>query len=299
MKKSISSIMVILAAVLWGTMGIWVRHMESYGFTSMELVLIRCIGTAVLMTLFLLIYNRSLFKIRLKDIWCFFGTGVISIVFFSYCYFTTITLTNLSVAAVLLYTAPAFVAVMSAIFFKERMTLGKLLALLAALIGCVFVSGILKGNFTLPLSGLLLGLGSGIGYALYSIFGRFAINRGYHSFTITLYTFYLALPGALFLAKPGVMLAKLATHPESAFYALGVVVVTTVLPYIFYTLGLSGMEAGRASILACVEPLTASVIGIVLYKEVPDAITLIGILLVLSATVFVNIKNFCLHSVKK
>ena len=289
MKRRSASISVIIAAVMWGTMGIWVRNLEVFGFTSMELVLARSIGAAVLLTLFLLIYDRKLLRVRLRDLWCFLGTGLVSIVFFSYCYFTTITLTNLSVAAALLYTAPAFVVLMSRIFFKEKLTAGKILALIAALIGCILVSGVIGGG-GLTMKGVLLGIGSGLGYAMYSIFGREALNRGYHSFTITVYTFYFATPGALLLANPAGLVKKAAEAPVSLLWLTGVIVVTTVLPYIFYTLGLSGMEASYASILACAEPLTAALIGIFAYREIPGVLTVLGILLVLSATVLTQIR---------
>ena len=101
MKKA-APFLVLIAGILWGTMGIYVRRLNNLGFTTIEIVAVRSVVTAVLLLVVLFFYNRELLKIRIKDIWCFVGTGILSIVFFNYCYFKAITMTSLSVAAVLL-----------------------------------------------------------------------------------------------------------------------------------------------------------------------------------------------------
>ena len=90
----------------------------------------------------MIFFRRELLRIRLRDLWCFLGTGIGSIVFFNYCYFKTISLTSMSVAAVLLYTAPAIVMVLSRILFGERFTVRKVTALVMTFVGCIFVTGI-------------------------------------------------------------------------------------------------------------------------------------------------------------
>ena len=111
-------ILILTAGILWGCMGLFVRPFNEMGLTTWDIVFLRAILTTVFMAVVLLIKDKRLFKIRLKDIWCFFGTGIVSIVFFNMCYFKEITVTSLSVAAILLYTAPAFVMIISAICFK-------------------------------------------------------------------------------------------------------------------------------------------------------------------------------------
>ena len=102
-------IFILLAGMLWGTMGFWVRELNGRGLVSMDIVFLRSAVTVFIMLAVLLIKDRKLLRIKLKDLWCFAGTGLCSIVFFNFCYFRAIMLTTLSVAAVLLYTAPAFV----------------------------------------------------------------------------------------------------------------------------------------------------------------------------------------------
>ena len=74
-------IYILLAGILWGCMGLFVRPLSQKGLNSWDIVFLRAVLTAVCMGIFLLIYDRRLFRIKLKDIWCFLGTGLLSIVF--------------------------------------------------------------------------------------------------------------------------------------------------------------------------------------------------------------------------
>lgn len=283
--------MIILAGMLWGSMGIFVRKLNAAGLHSMEIVSLRSVVTAVVMGIFLLCYRKEMFRIRIKDIWCFIGTGVFSIVFFNFCYFKTMTLASLSVAAVLLYTAPSFVMVMSFFLFGEKFTKMKVAALLLALAGCVLVTGILSDTQSLTIAGILTGLGAGLGYALYSIFCRYALERGYHTFTILFYTFLLAAIGGIPLTD-WKQVADVALFDLSGVgFAIVFALVSTVLPYLLYTAGLQFVENGRASILASIEPVVATVFGVLLFHEKMTLTGLAGMILVLVSIVICNRKR--------
>ena len=284
MRSKLSYIYVIGAALLWGCMGILVRTMNAGGFSSAEVVTLRAVITSIIMVAGMLLFNRREMKIRIKDIWCFVGTGVLSVVFFNLCYFTCMTYCSLSTAAILLYTAPAFVMVMSFFLFKERFTGKKVLALLFAFGGCVLVSGGFGGS-GIGWMGLLTGLGAGFGYALYSIFGRYALQRGYSSFTITTYTFLFAALGCVPLTGVKHIAECFAAEPGLILQAVVWTFLTTVAAYLLYTKGLAGMEAGKASVLATVEPVMASVVGMMLFKEDFTWMALMGIGLVLVSSI--------------
>ncbi len=291
MKKKLAVLSVLAAGILWGCIGIFVRHYTALGLSSMQTVSIRMTLAALMFTLFVLIYKPRLFKIRLKDIWIFLGSGIISVGLFTYFYFTSIELSSLSVAAVLLYTAPAFVMLFSLIFFKEKLTVPKVISLVLAVLGCAMTTGVIGGQLTVTLAGFLFGLGSGICYALYSIFSRFALNRGYEPFTITLYTFILAAAFCLVFTDVRPVVDVVFADFGSVCYALLFALASCVLPYVFYTLGLKNIASSTASIIATVEPVVATVIGAVVFSE-PLAVPFgyIGVALVLLSVVMINIK---------
>ena len=169
---------VLAAGAFWGTMGFFARSLYAVGFGPLEVAQTRITTGLIFVGLYILLFNRKLFRVKWKDLWCFLGTGIVSLLLFSTCYFSALNYTSLAVAAILLYTAPFFVMLMSLLLFKEKMNGKKILALILAFTGCVLVSGV-GGDEKFSWIGILLGLGSGFFYALYSIFGRYAINRGY------------------------------------------------------------------------------------------------------------------------
>lgn len=289
--KKLAAFSILLAGCLWGMMGIFVRKLSGYGLDSMNIVASRCFLTCIMMGSFLLIYNRKLFRIKLKDLWCFAGTGLCSIVFFNYCYFRTITMTSLSVAAILLYTAPVLVMVMSLFLFREKLSLQKLLALILVFSGCVCVSGITQGKEGIEIRAVLIGLGAGLGYALYSIFGRYAVNRGYHPMTITFYTFLAAAVGIAPLASYPAIWKIYLEEPAAFLWALGHGFFITVLPYLLYTFGLVCMESSKAAVMASVEPVAATAAGILLFHEKLTLKGAAGIALVILGILVLNAKN--------
>lgn len=278
--------LILLAAAGWGVIGLFSRPMNAAGLSSLQVTFVRSVTVTVLMGALLLAKDRSLFRIHWRDGWIFLGTGLISIIFFNVCYFTTIQLTTLAAASILLYTAPCFVMLMSAVFFKERITVRKLAALALAFTGCVLVSGIGAGGIT-PF-GLLTGVCSGFGYATYSIFGKVALKK-YHSFTLIFYTFVVASVCLAPFAHIGEAAAALTGSGQAALAALGLGVVSTFMPYVCYTTGLESVVAGRASVLAFFEPLVATVAGIVAFREPLGLKNTAGIALIFIAIVLLNV----------
>ena len=226
--------------------------------------------SSVVFALFLLIFNRKLFIIKLKDLWCFLGTGIVSLALFSFSYFKAIELASLSVAAILLYTAPTFVMIFSVIFFRERLALQKGISIVLAFLGCCFVTGIFSGEMNVTLYGIIFGLISGICYALYSIFSRFAIDRGYSPLTITLYTFIFSSLSVLLVTdvKPIINIVK--TDSGEIWTCILFAILSCVLPYLTYTLALKNIRSSTASVIASIEPVVATIVGALFFSEQID-----------------------------
>lgn len=139
MKKAY--LQIIAAAALWGCIGLFLKLLTAAGLTSMQGVALRSVVGVVFYGLFLFFTDRTALFIVPRDWYYFFGTGVCSLLFFNWCYFSAITRSSMSVAAVLLYTSPVFVTLMSALFFREKITPVKTAALAVTFAGCVLVTG--------------------------------------------------------------------------------------------------------------------------------------------------------------
>lgn len=288
MKKA--SLMIIAAAVCWGAIPIFYHSMSANGLTRMQTITVRFTLSALGYVCYLLVRDPS--KLRIKrpaHLLYFVGTGVCSLAFFNFCYITCIGRAGVACAALLLYTAPVFVLVMSALLFHERITARGLAALLLTVVGCAGVAGVFSGGAALAPSALLWGLGAGFGYALYSIFGKYAL-RHYCPETITAYTAVFAAAATLPLAEPA-KLMRLAGQPAVLASGLGCALLCTVLAYLLYTAGLSGVPAGRAAVLSTAEPVVATVLGAVLLGERVTWDKLLGIVLVLGAIVVLSVQR--------
>lgn len=283
MKKRIGPVFVLTAGTLWGSMGVFVRHFNAIQLGTMEIAWFRNLFGLLTVGCYLALFHRELLKFRWKDLWCFVGVGLGSLFLLNVTYYTAMQYTSLAVAGVLLYTAPIFVMLLSALFFRETVTKQKLLALTLAFLGCALVSGI-GSDSRISTLGLLWGLGAGISYASYSIFSRFAIERGYGSWTITFWAFVFCFVASSFFCDWS-LLGTVWAAPAELGWAAAMGIITNFLPYVFYGLGLETMENGRASILASVEPVVAALFSLFLFHEAMGLGSAVGILLVLTAII--------------
>jgi len=171
---------------------------------------------------------------------------------------------------------------MSMILFKEKLTRNKILALILAFIGCIFTTGLGFGDANM---GIVFGILAGFGYALYSIFAKIALKK-YGLMTILVYTFLIAtICLAPFCDVPYVM--QTSSNIEVLLNILGLGIISTVLPYYLYTVGLKRMDAGKASIIAFVEPMVATIVSL-LIGDPFGWTNVLGIILILGSIILLN-----------
>jgi drug/metabolite transporter (DMT)-like permease len=295
MEKNIAYLFILLGAALWGIIGVFVTNLYELGFTPTQVVAIRAISATLFLISYTLLKKPRLLKIHIYDSKYFIGTGIISIVFFNWCLFNAIGETSISVAAILLYTAPAFVTILSRVIFKEYFSSKKVIALFVTLLGCALVIGVLpNSDESISVYGLLLGLGSGFFYALYSIFGKFALKK-YDSLTVSVYTFiFAAIAITPFSGLWSIL--PLFVNIKVGLNVLGLGFLSTMLAYIFYTKGLQYVETSRASILATVEPVVAALLSFIIYQEQLHFWQYVGIILVILAVIIVQEKKPIKHN---
>lgn len=284
-NKSRGTAFVIVSGMLWGCTGLFVRRMSSLGFSSLEISSLRFCLSAVIFIALLLIKEPGGFRIAPRDIPLFLALGLLSVLFFTLCYFTAIVLLPMSIAAILLYTSPIWVALLSVIFFHEKMSGRRLLCLGLAFFGCVLVSGL--GGGSISLKGLLLGLGAGLGYGLYSIFGSVAVKK-YSTLTVTTYAILIAAVGSCFVCGGVPLFAAAKTNPGNIPFFVFMALFSNVAPYLCYTVGLRYTSASKAAILATVEPLMATLLGTLILREPIGLPAILGIALILAAIVLLN-----------
>lgn len=269
---------VAIAAALWGLLGPVTRVALQDGAGAVEVAFWRALLAAGLFA----VHAAAIRKVKLerRDIPAVAAFGVVGVAGLMASYSRAVEAGGAALAAILLYTAPVWVALLSALFLGERMTRRKLLALAVAMLGVAGIA-LSGGSAGLRLTPAALGWGltSAFAYALYYLFGKRYFER-YATATLFLY----ALPiGALAMLP----LAEFHHKTPGAWAAIAFVgVVPTYLAYIFYSAGLRRVEATRAATVATVEPVVAALAAFLMWGERLSpagyafaAVVLVGVLL--------------------
>ncbi|HEX8391575.1 MAG TPA: EamA family transporter [Longimicrobium sp.] len=255
---------VAAAAILWGLMGPVTRIALAEGLTPLEIAFWRGIMAGGLFAATAVVIRRP--WLQKRDVPMIIAFGMTGVAGLLASYSLAVSAGGAALAAILLYTAPVWVALFSASFLHERMTGRKLAALALATAG---VAGIALstggGSIRLTPAGLGWGLASGLAYALYYLFGKRYFER-YPTATIFMY----ALPVAALVIFPAVRF-----HPKSAT-AWGALAFLSAVPtytsYVFYSAGLKRIEATRAATVATIEPVVAALAAYLMWNERLSAI---------------------------
>ena len=288
----ISTIFIMCSAVCWGSIGLVSRPLLSYGLDPVHITFLRCSITAVTLIIFSALFQRESLRISgIKNTLLFIGSGVVGVALMYVFYFKTVDSATLSLAAVLLYTAPCFVLIMSCIFFKEKVTVKKIIALVIASAGCVLSTGListLSGDVShISVLGVLTGAAAGLCYAFYTIISN-QLLKTYSSLTIITYSFSIGticlIPVCDFDSMFDVM-AQVNVLP----LIIPLSFCCTLLPYVLYTFGLNHVEPSKASIMALVEPVVATLWSILYFREGYTLTGLLGIVLVFVSIIILNI----------
>ncbi len=289
--KTKNSNSILLAGVFWGSMGIFVHLLtDGFGFNSLQAACLRIMSAAALLFVFLLVYNKSLLKIKAADLPVLVCNGIFSVFLMTVFYFVSISSdTSMSISAVLLYTAPFVVMLLSCVFLGEKLTLQKVVCLVVAFGGCCLVS-FSEPGYSTP-KGLIFGLLSAVAYGLYSIFSTMALKK-HHPYTVTFYSFFFAALCSVVMSFV-TDLGYTASKAQNSLALVGAVIltglVTAVLPFMLYTVGLNGTSPSKASIMAYAEPVSACIFGYAMGENMTPWM-IVGIVLTLLSIVLLNIQ---------
>mgnify|MGYP002548736873 CR=1 FL=1 len=283
-------LLVFIAGTFWGLIGIFVKSMAACGASATMTSFLRVFFAFLIMLVLclvkckphdLLIGWKPLLSCALLGVLCH---GVYNI-----CYSIAVTTIGVALSAVLLDIAPLFTLLFSVLFFQEKVTFLKGIAVIINIIGCILT--VTNGKLeiqSLALFGLLMGVGAGFLYALTAIIGRVAAENT-HPFVMSMYSYFFA---AIFLCiSMGVSRAKFTFNTGILFWGFFYALIPTAIGYIFYYECLKHItESSKVPVIASMEVIVASLIGVVWYREHLGFISFLGIVAVLLSIVLMNQK---------
>jgi DME family drug/metabolite transporter len=287
--RMLGALAVAAAASMWGTLGLFAKVLYAQGVSFESLVAVRAsVGWVAVLGFVLATRGVRGLKVARRDLVFLVPLGAIGIGVFYLLYFYTVRESTVGTAAILLYSAPAFVVVLAWLFLREPLNAPKVLALGLTICGIFLVVGAYDpANLEVSPPVLLTGLLAGLTYGLYAIFGRPVAGRLSPAVVLS---YALAFASLLLVPIALPTLDTLAGLPAGSYALLFVLsVVHTTLAFALYTFGIRHLGAGRAAIVATVEPVVAGAMGIVLLNEGLTALKALGALLVLAGAVLAQV----------
>ncbi len=281
---------VLLAAIMWGLIGPLSKHAFAQGMDTVDVGFWRTTLACIMYAVHAICIKEV--RIKKTDLPVVFAFGVCGIAGLFGFYVVAVREGGAALASVLLYTAPAWVALLSYGILKERMTFFKMLAVFMTIAGVAFVSfgpqlfGEHKQTMTFSTAAIVFGLLSGFAYALYYIFGKKFLGK-YKTPTLLAY----AMPvGSLALAP---FCSFRIPNVESFLTCIALAIVSTYGAYSVYYAGLKHLEATRASVVATMEPVVASVVAYFWFGELFDGAGYVGAGLILSSVLLTVWDSMC------
>lgn len=268
---------ILAAAISWGFIGIFATVAFSQGLGPMEVAFWRAALTWIFFGSQAFLLGQTRVKVQDLPLLVLFAVFGISLFYISYQY--AVKSGGAAFAAVLLYTAPAWVVACSFLIYKEKLTPIKIIAVVLVIVGVYLISstGNFKGSSVTPLA-LISGLVAGFCYSLYYTMGKYFSAR-YSSVNLFLYVLPL---GALGIFP----FVDFVDKTPTAWWALiGVALVSTFFANYCYYNGLKHLEAGRASIVATIEPVVAAIAAYLFLNEYFTPLGYLGAGLILIAVV--------------
>ncbi|HEY0207703.1 DMT family transporter [Acerihabitans sp.] len=268
------------AGVCWGSSGLVMRQMGAYGLDNAEIGALRLLVAALIVCAMALCQSARM-RINLRQLPWLLVMGAGCLFLYSLCYVLAVREISLSLTAVLIYTSPAIVMVISVAVFHDPITRGKAAALGLTFAGCCLVTGVISGTGRYSWGGIGFGLLAALLYAIYTLLAKIQ-TRGCAALTVTAWSLLFGAASAMLAVNIPHGLGVLRAAPAALLWVMLAGVVNTALPYLLYTVAVSRGDAGNAAMMASVEPVVATLLGALVFHEIPGVWAMLGIVLVIA-----------------
>jgi len=271
----------LTATTLWASTGIFISYLlTNYTIAPLTLACWRAAIVSLVLAAILAVIRPSLLRIRRQDIPFFAAYGFFGVAMFNALWIYSVSLSGAAVATVLVYTGPAFVVIAARWLFHEPITRFKVLAIILSLAGCILVTGAYDlSQLRLNPLGIIAGVGIGVGFAFYSLFGKLSAPR--HSpWTATVYSFGFGAFFLLLTQRP-TQLISMGNAPLGWLTLFVLAPGPTLGGYALYTASLRYLPVSVASLIATLEPVITAIMAFFLLGERLGTVQLVGALLII------------------
>ena len=281
MRELHSYLLIAIAAILWGSMGILAKLAYTYGINPLTLIALRLAISSSTVLVPSALLKRSFFKIQKTHIPNFVLFGIFAVALQRLTYFYAIQLTTVTIAVILFYTYPVFVSIYGHKSKGEKVSSLTIIAIPLTFMGVALVVKAYETSWiNANLPGIIVGLASSILFAQYFIQAK-EFRKHYTNWTLMIYGDTI---GALILTPiTFTSINEIINYPlELWLIILTIAWVPSLLAYLLYSYAIKHAEYSKGSILGVLEPLSAAILSTIILKESLTAPQIIGMIMALT-----------------
>ncbi len=279
--------LVLSGAVLCGTIGVFGKKVMDLEVDPLEMVAWRALFSFVLLAVAVLLFKRSLLRVRLADLPFFALFGLVGIGVNFVCFFYAVEFVPVAVATVLLYTYPFMVVLLASALLGERFTLLKGAALALSFAGCILVVNVFRaGGEPVDWRGILFGLANAAGVAVFTLMSKKAEKR-YGPWTVMTYSLGFGTAALFIILRPTDILV-LRLPISGVLWLVALAAFSTVAGYVLFLFGLRYLQASKASVVATFEVVVAAVLAYFMFEQKMHPLQILGAALVVLAVIVIQ-----------
>ncbi|HEY3311864.1 MAG TPA: EamA family transporter [Anaerolineales bacterium] len=279
MNRILGISLIAISAASFGTLAVFGRYAYANGIDKYTLLFLRFGISAILMSILLFLRHETI--PRGKTLWQLVAMGAIGYVGQSFSYLTAIQYASAGLVALLLYLYPIFVALLSSLILKEKITRIKALALGIALAGTALTVSPEGGQ----LPGILLALSAATIYSFYIILGSHVMQK---VSAIQSSTVIFASAGLVYGLLTAINGPHMPSGPVGWWIIIGTIIIATIIPVVTFLAGMQRIGPTNASMLSTLEPVVTVILAAVLFQEALQPVTLLGGGMILASVILVT-----------
>ena len=287
MRRTVAIVLILAGCFLWACIGISSRALYSAGFTPLQVSATKSGVTALGIALVLIFTDRTRFRVGKKDIWLILLLGLSKyaqdyLIFYGQAHI------SLSLTAMLQLTSPYYVLVFSAFIFKERITVGKIICMVIAAVGCVLATGVLNGGENNDVFGIMAAVIAGVAGGVFAMASKETLNRGYAPETALFYMFAVGAVISLFFCDLPFMVTTATEDLSILGYMLLLGIVFTLIPHFMNLSAMKHMPITHVVIIGLSEIIFTALVGLVCFEEYLTPSNIVGMILIISSIVIME-----------
>lgn len=290
-------ILAVIGASMWGIMGIFVRGLSVLGYTSYDIAFLRCLLAGIFFFVFKVLTEPKVLKINLKGIVICFFYGISAYMMGFVCYGISVERIPVAVATVLMFMSPIWVAILSVIIFKEKLSKQTVITILICILGASMVANVFgSSSRNMDFIGILAGILNGFGVALQIMIPRYFVKE-YERDTMLVYGFLGAAVGLSFVTNFNTIISSLQS-PEVVSVLInifGLSVLCTMIANVAIVKATAYINTTICSILSSLEVVVGAIVGIIIFSETMNLLQVLGSVIVvcgsLGPTLFKKCNN--------